>query len=104
MVDQAGARLILCATLVQHLPPRPVIYCEGGPKIHFTSEEQVPRREKYIFIKVKLSQYDATLRIPGYNLLAIRASELADNMIYQMFVANTVELLARKGNPHAPRW
>jgi hypothetical protein len=95
MVDQAGARLVLCATLVQDLPPRPVIYGEGGPMLHFVSEEQVPKRDNHIFINTKFSQYDATLKIPGYPVLAIPTSDLTDNMVYQMFVANVVELLAK---------
>lgn len=96
MVDRAGGKLILCSTLVQDLPPRPVVYGEGGPMLHLTSEEQIPRRDNHIFINTKFSQYDATLKIPGYPVLAIPTSDLTDNMVYQMFVANTVELLAKK--------
>jgi len=96
MVDNTGGNLILCTTLVQDLPPRAVIYGEGGPMLHFTSEDQVPKCENHVFINTKFSQYDATLKIPGYPVLAIPTSDLTDNMVYQMFVANTVELLAKR--------
>jgi hypothetical protein len=96
MVDKAGAKLILCATFVQDLPPRPVVYGEGGEMLHFTSLAQVPTRENHIFIDIKFSQYDATLKIPGYPVLAIPTSDLTENAVYWMFVANTVEMLAAK--------
>lgn len=64
--------------------------------VHFVSEEQVPKRENHIFINTRFSQYDATLKIPGYPVLAIPTSDLTDNMVYQMFVANVVELLVKK--------
>lgn len=95
-VDQVDGKLVCCITTVQDLPVRPVMYGTEGPLFHVTSLDQLPKRENHIYIDIKFPQYDATLKIPGYPVLANPSSQLADNMVYWMFVANTVELLARK--------
>lgn len=95
-VDQVDGKLICCITTVQDLPVRPVMYGTEGPLFHVASLEQLPKRDGHLYIDIKFPQYDATLKITGYPVLANPSSQLADNMVYWMFVANTVELLARK--------
>jgi uncharacterized phosphosugar-binding protein len=95
-VDKAGGKLVCCTTTVQDLPLRAVMYGTEGPLFHVTSLDQLPTRENHIYIDIKFPQYDATLKIPGYPVLANPSSQLADNMVYQIFAANTVELLAGK--------
>jgi hypothetical protein len=95
-VDRVGAKLVLCITTVQDLPPRPVMYGTEGPLYHVTSLDQLPKKENHIYIDEKWSQYDGCLKIPGYPVLANSTSRFALNVVYWHFVADTVELLARK--------
>jgi len=93
-VEKAGGRVILSLTLVRDLPPRAVIYGPGGPLFHPTSLDQLPQRENWIYIDSKFAQYDGTLKIPGYPVPAVCTSDLACNMLYWRFLADTVEFLA----------
>jgi uncharacterized phosphosugar-binding protein len=94
-IDRVGAKLILCITTVQDLPPRPVMYGTEGPLYHVTALDQLPKRDNHIYIDEKWSQYDACLKIPGYPVLANSSSRFALNVVYWHFVADTVELLVK---------
>jgi len=95
-VDAAEGKLILCITTVQNQPPRPVMYGSQGPLLHVNSLEQLPKRNSHIHIDEKWSEYDAVLKIPDYTVPAASSSRPVLNVLYWHFVADTVELLAKK--------
>ena len=93
--DKAGAKQILCFTLVQEQPPKPAVYGEVGELRHYTSFDQLPQAENRIYIDLKFAQYNAVLKIPGYPIPALETSSFAEDVVYWHLVADTVELLAR---------
>ena len=95
-VDKAGAKQILCFTLVQDQPPKPAVYGEVGELRHFTSFDQLPQAENRIYIDLKFAQYNAVLQIPGYPIPALETSSFAEDVVYWHLVADTVELLGKK--------
>lgn len=96
-VDRAGGKQILCFTLVQDQPPKPAIYGEVGELKHYTSFDQLPQAENRIYIDLKFAQYNAVLKIPDYPVPALETSAFAEDVVYWHLVADTVELLAKKG-------
>jgi uncharacterized phosphosugar-binding protein len=94
-VDQAGAKQILCFTLVQDQPPTPALYGEVGELRHFTSFDQLPQHENRIYIDLKFAQYNAVLRIPDYPIPALETSAFAEDVVYWHLVADAAELLAK---------
>ncbi len=97
-VDKAGARQILCFTLVDEAPPKPALYGEVGELYHPTSFDQLPQGENRIYIDLRFAQYNAVLRIPGYPVPALETSSFAEDVVYWHLVADTVELLSRSGS------
>jgi hypothetical protein len=95
-VDAADGKLILCITTVQNQPPRPVMYGSQGPLLHVDSLEQLPKHKSHIYIDEKWSEYDAVLKIPDYTVRAASSSRPVLNVLYWHFVADTVELLAKR--------
>jgi len=95
-VDKAGAKQILCFTLVQEAPPKPAVYGEVGELLHPTSFDQLPQAENRIYIDLKFAQYNAVLKIPGYPIPALETSSFSEDVVYWHLVADTVELLAGK--------
>jgi len=95
-VDKAGARQILCFTLVQEVPPKPAVYGEVGELLHPTSFDQLPQADNRIYIDLRFAQYNAVLKIPGYPIPALETSSFAEDVVYWHLVADTVELLGRK--------
>jgi uncharacterized phosphosugar-binding protein len=94
VVDEHGAKLIVCMTLVKDMPPQTAHY--RTPLLHVTSLEELPKRPDHLYIDVKFAQYDAILTIPGYPFPAIPTSWMADSLAYWYLVANTVEILGAK--------
>ena len=92
-VDKAGAKQILCFTLVQDQPPKPALYGEVGELRHFTSFDQLPQRENRIYIDLKFAQYNAALKIPDYPIPALETSSFAIDVVYWHLVADTAEIL-----------
>ncbi len=92
-VDRAGAKQILCFTLVQDQPPKPAVYGEVGELRHFTSFDELPQRENRIYIDLKFAQYNAVLKIPGYPIPALETSAFAEDVVYWHLVADTAEIL-----------
>lgn len=95
-VDKAGARQILCFTLVQEVPPTPAIYGEVGELRHPTSFDQLPQTDNRIYIDLRFAQYNAVLKIPDYPIPALETSSFAEDVVYWHLVADTVELLSNK--------
>ena len=98
-VDDAGGKQILCFTLVQEQPPKPVVYGEVGELRHYTSFDDLPKGENRIYIDLKFAQYNAVLKIPGYPIPALETSSFAEDVVYWHLVADTVELLAEDSKP-----
>jgi hypothetical protein len=98
-VDRAGAKQILCFTLVQDQPPKPAIYGEVGELKHYTSFAELPQAANRIYIDLKFAQYNAVLKIPDYPVPALETSSFAEDVVYWHLVADTVELLAKKSRP-----
>jgi hypothetical protein len=96
VVDEHGAKLIVCMTLVKDMPTQTAHY--RTPLLHVTSLEELPKRPDHMYIDVKFAQYDAVLEIPGYPFPAIPTSWMTDTLAYWYLVANTVEILAAKGH------
>ena len=92
-VDKAGAKQILCFTLVQDQPQQPAIYGEVGELRHYTSFDELPQAENRIYIDLKFAQYNAVLQIPGYPIPALETSAFAEDVVYWHLVADTIELL-----------
>jgi hypothetical protein len=95
-VDKAGAKQILCFTLVQDQPPTPAIYGEVGELRHYTSFDELPQADNRIYIDLKFAQYNAVLKIPGYPVPALETSSFAEDVVYWHLVADTIELLSAK--------
>jgi uncharacterized phosphosugar-binding protein len=95
-VDTAGARQILCFTLVQETPPTPAVYGEVGELFHPTSFDQLPQADNRIYIDLRFAQYNAVLKIPDYPIPALETSSFAEDVVYWHLVADTVELLVKK--------
>lgn len=95
-VERAGAKLVLCFTLVQDQPPKPAIYGEAGELRHVTSFDQLPQDERRIYIDLKFAQYNAVLKIPGYPIPALETSSFAEDVAYWHLVADAVELLGKQ--------
>ena len=95
-VDKAGAKQILCFTLVQDQPPKPAVYGEVGELRHYTSFDQLPQAKNRIYIDLKFAQYNAVLKIPGYPIPALETSSFAEDVVYWHLVADTIELLGKK--------
>ena len=95
-VEEAGGKQILCFTLVQDLPPKPVVYGEAGSLFHPTSFDQLPQDENRIYIDLKFPQYNAVLQIPGYPVPALETSSFAEDVTYWHLVADTIELLVKE--------
>ncbi len=95
-VDKAGARQILCFTLVQEQPPRPAVYGEVGELQHPMSFDQLPQADNRIYIDLRFAQYNAVLKIPDYPIPALETSSFAEDVVYWHIVADTIELLAKK--------
>jgi len=93
-VDKAGGKLILCITLVQDFPPKPVDL--GEPFVQVASLKQLPRRENHVYINLKFDQYDGCLMIPGYPIPVLPTSFISVPLVYWHLVADTVELLAKQ--------
>lgn len=94
-VTKAGARQILCFTLVQDQPPTPALYGEVGELRHYTSFDQLPQDDNRIYIDLKFAQYNAVLKIPDYPVPALETSSFAEDVVYWHLVADTIELLAK---------
>ena len=96
MVDEHGAKLIVCMTLVKDMPTQTAHY--RTPLLHVSSLEELPKRPDHMYIDVKFAQYDAILEIPGYPFPAIPTSWMTNTLAYWYLVANTVEILKAKGH------
>lgn len=94
--ERAGAKQVLCFTLVQEQPPKPAEYGEAGELRHYTSFDQLPQNENRIYIDLKFAQYNAVLKIPGYPIPALETSSFAEDVAYWHLVADTVELLGKQ--------
>jgi len=94
-VDKAGAKQILCFTLVQEAPPKPAVYGEVGELFHPTSFDQLPQGDNRIYIDLRFAQYNAVLKIPGYPIPALETSSFAEDVVYWHLVADTIEQLAK---------
>ena len=94
-VDKAGAKQILCFTLVQEQPPTPAIYGEVGELKHYLSFDELPQAENRIYIDLKFAQYNAVLQIPGNPVPALETSSFAEDVVYWHLVADTIELLSK---------
>ena len=94
-VDQAGAKQILCFTLVRDVPPKPAVYGEVGELFHPKSFDQLPQGDNRIYIDLRFAQYNAVLKIPGYPVPALETSSFAEDVVYWHLVADTIELLAK---------
>jgi uncharacterized phosphosugar-binding protein len=95
--ERAGAKQILCFTLVQDLPDKLVTYGEVGELRHVRSFDELPQGEDRIYIDLRFAQYNAVLEIPGYPMPALETSAFAEDVVYWHLVADTVELLAKRG-------
>ncbi len=94
--EKAGAKQVLCFTLVQEQPPKPAVYGEAGELPHFTSFDPLPHNDRRIYVDLKFAQYNAVLKIPDYPIPALETSAFAEDVVYWHLVADTVELLAKK--------
>lgn len=93
-VDRAGGKLILCITVVQDFPPKPVDL--GEPFVQVSSLKQLPRRDNHIYINTKFDQYDGCLMISEYPIPVLPTSFISVPLVYWHLVADTVELLGRR--------